>query len=385
MDKPNQSYGNHVDNKLISIYDTDVIIRIHGEDQVATIYDVAKSAGVSPKTVSRVLNRDAPVSEATRTAVEAAMAELGYVPSHAARTMRSSKSGLVGLISGAISEAETSPEQSGLPEIYIFQGVQKVLRAAGKTLLIADTGGDADNIPSLVRTFAEHQVEGLVYVAAYHQPVTLPEPQGIRHMVIANGFDAEGTPCVVPDDYAGQKALTERLIEIGHRRIAYLTLPDGLVATRERTQGYIDAHTAAGLEVDPKLIRPADSLSTSPEDRRSVMKYALDSVLALDKPPSVICAGNDRLALQFYGRLRSRGLRVPEDISIAGYDDYRLISETLYPPLTTVELPYHQMGCRAAELLLKRLSDDQQSEAATERVSGDVKWRDSVIPPGLTR
>lgn len=350
-----------------------------------TIYDVAKAAGVSPKTVSRVLNRDAPVSQATRGSVEAAIAQLGYVPSNAARTMRSSKTGLIGLISGAISEAETSPEQSGLPEIYIFQGVQNVLRSAGKTLLIADTGGDPDNVPSLMHTFAEHRVEGLLYVAPYHQLVSLPEPSSFGAFVIVNGFNAEGTPCIVPDDYSGQKLLTERLIEIGHRRIAYLTLPEDLVATRERTQGFIDAHTEAGLDVDPKLIRPADCMSPVPEDRRSVLKYALDSVLALPEPPTVICAGNDRLALQFYGRLRSRGIRVPEDISIAGYDDYRLISETLYPPLTTVELPYHQMGRAAAEQLLQRLSGQNTANSETVRVAGNVKWRDSVVPPLTTR
>lgn len=346
-----------------------------------TIYDVAKASGVSPKTVSRVLNRDAAVSGSTRDAVESAIADLGYVPSNAARTMKSSKTGLVGLISGAISEAETSPEQSGLPEIYIFQGIQSVLRPAGKTLLIADTGGDPSNIPSLVRTFAEHRVEALLYVAPYHQLVSLPEPVGVGAFMIVNGFDAAGTPSVVPDDYSGQKLLTERLIEIGHRRIAYLTLPDDLVATRERKQGFIDAHTEAGLDVDPKLIRAADCMSPVAEDRRSVLKYALDSVLALPEPPTIICAGNDRLALQFYGRLRSRGIRVPEDISIAGYDDYRLISETLYPPLTTIDLPYHEMGRVAAQKLLASLSGDSSKGSEITRVEGDVKWRDSVVPP----
>lgn len=346
---------------------------------MATIYDVAKVAGVSAKTVSRVLNGDAPVARSTRDLVEAAMTDLGYVPSYAARTMRSNKSGLVGLISGAISEAEISPEQSGLPEIYIFQGVQQVLREAGKTLLIADTGGDAGTIPSLIRTFAEHRVEGLIYVAAYHQLVTLPPRHGVAQTVIANGFDAEGTPAVVPDDYAGQRALTERLIAIGHRRIAYLTLPEELIATRERKQGFIDAHTAAGLDVDTALIRPADCMNPAPEDRRRMLEFALDSMLALPEPPTVICAGNDRLALQFYGRLRSRGVRVPEEMSIAGYDDYRLISETLYPPLTTVELPYRQMGQAAAEILLKRLAGEDHTE--TLRVAGGVCWRDSVIAP----
>ncbi|MEM8786685.1 MAG: LacI family DNA-binding transcriptional regulator [Pseudomonadota bacterium] len=346
-----------------------------------TIYDVAKIAGVSPKTVSRVLNDATPVAQTTRRAVEAAIEQLGYVPSYAARTMRSNRSGLVGLISGAISEVPSSPELSGLPEIYIFQGIQTLLRQAGKTLLIADTGGDAATIPQLIKTFAEHRVEGVFYVAPYHQPVTLPPRQGLANFVIANGFDAEGTPAVVPDDYAGQKALVARLIEVGHRRIAYLTLPRDVVATRERTAGYIDALKDAGLPVDPALLRPAEALGQSPEDGRRMLEYALSSVLALPDPPTVICAGTDRLAMQFYGILRSRGMRVPEDISITGYDDYRLISETLYPPLTTVELPYVRMGQAAAKILLDRLAGGAPAPAPPQRIGGAVRWRDSVVPP----
>ncbi|CAN0593290.1 unnamed protein product, partial [Laminaria digitata] len=129
------------------------------------------------------------------------------------------------------------------------------------------------------------------------------------------------------------------------------------------------------------LVRPADSTGPAPEDRRRVLEFALDSVLALPEPPSVICAGNDRLAMQIYGILRTRGIRVPEDISIAGYDDYRLISETLYPPLTTVELPYHQIGMKAADLLLNRLANKASGRSEVYRVGGGVKWRDSVIKP----
>ena len=85
--------------------------------------------------------------------------------------------------------------------------------------------------------------------------------------------------------------------------------------------------------------------------------------------------------MQFYGLLRSRGIRVPEDISIAGYDDYRLISETLYPPLTTVELPYNRIGREVAEILLHRIAGDASVAGSPIRVGGGVKWRDSVVPP----
>jgi len=350
---------------------------------MATIYDVAKSAGVSAKTVSRVINKDAPVAAATREAVETAIRDLGYVPSFAARSMRRTKTGLIGLISSAITDTQSSPEHSGLPEIYIFQGIQHVLQETGRTLLITDTGGSAENVPKLMRTFAEHRVEGVVFVAPYHRKVTLPDRLGIGQIVIANGFDDQGTASIVPDDYGGQRRLVERLIEIGHRRIAYLTLPHDLVATRERSQAWRDAQEAAGIAVDESLIREAELRTDQLDSRRRTIEYALSSVLALADPPTVICAGNDRLAMQLYGLLRSRGIRVPEDISIAGYDDYRLISETLHPPLTTVELPYRRMGELAAERLIEQL-DGQAPAPARDRVAGEVMWRDSVIAPPRT-
>ena len=119
---------------------------------MATIYDVAKAANVSPKTVSRVLNGDAPVGKETRDAVEAAMAALGYVPSSAARMMRSNKSGLIGLITGAIS-ANIETAVAGLPELLLVRGVQQTIASSGKTLMIADSGGGSTGSRDLIKTF----------------------------------------------------------------------------------------------------------------------------------------------------------------------------------------------------------------------------------------
>lgn len=127
---------------------------------MATIYDVARVAGVSPKTVSRVMNGDAPVNVKTREIVTSAMSQLGYVPSSAARTMRSHRTGLVGLITGAISGSNAVGESSGLPDLQIVQGIQRVLAENALTLLISDTGGEPGRIPQLVRTLREHRVEG---------------------------------------------------------------------------------------------------------------------------------------------------------------------------------------------------------------------------------
>lgn len=345
---------------------------------MATIYDVARSAGVSPKTVSRVLNGDGPVGEKTRKRVEAAISELGYVPSSAARTMRSNRSGLIGLITGAISHSPSKVELSGLPDLFIVQGVQRAIEAAGMTLLISDTGGQLERVPQLMRTFAEHRVEGLIYVADYHRRVELPPTPGIGYMVIANGYDDRGTPCVLPHDRRGQYLLVTEAIAHGHRRIAYLSLARSLDATRLRTLGYRDALAEAGIAYDPDLVIESDLPRPDPEAEAQLLWDAIDRVLALPDPPTLLCLGNDRMATRAYGILRSRGLKLPDDISVAGYDNYRMLAETLFPPLTTVELPYAAMGIRAAQLLMGRIKGELDSPAEPQLVGGPVCWRDSV-------
>lgn len=344
---------------------------------MATIYDVAKAAGVSPKTVSRVINNDAPVNAKTREAVRRAMGSLNYVPSSAARAMRSNKTGLIGLITGAISAAPSGNELAGLPDMLIVQGLQQSLAEAGLTLLISDTGGKASRVPGLLRTFEEHRVEAVVYVADYHQKVDLGGQARDTDIILVNCFDEAGTPAIIPDDRDGQRALVRRLIAAGHRRIGFLTLPEDLVAQRLRLEGYRDALAEAGIGYDPALVRPAGLHHSGPKEMLLIGE-AVEEMMALQNPPTVLCCGNDRMAMQLYGLLRASGRAVPQDICVAGYDDYRLISETLHPPLTTAVLPYHDMGVRAGELLLGRLRGDTALPHAPVCVSGPVVWRQSV-------
>ena len=346
---------------------------------MATIYDVAKHAGVSPKTVSRVLNKDAPVSEQTRKAVAEAIEALGYVPSHAARSMKSNKSGLIGLITGAISNADEISTAAGLPELLIVQGAQKVIEKSNKTLLISDTGGQLDRVPTLIRTFQEHRVEGILYVADYHKPLELTLPGRGVPKVLVNCFDRSGTPAVVPDDEGGQYALTKSVIEHGHKRIAYLTLAPGQEATRLRLDGFKRALFEANVEFDPGLVQSADLFGSSGE--RQLIWDSLSKFFEGDNPPTAICCGNDRLAMAVYSILRSRGISVPEEVSVVGYDDHRLISETLYPALTTAELPYSAMGARAAQILLDLLSGSSAQPTDAVRISGPVKTRGSLVAP----
>ncbi|MGL4238240.1 LacI family DNA-binding transcriptional regulator [Tabrizicola sp.] len=343
---------------------------------MATIYDVARAAGVSPKTVSRVLNSDGPVGEATRLAVETAMRELGYVRSNAARMMRAQKSGIIGLITGAISPKNRLMHQQGLPDLFIVQGIQRAVANGGLTLMIADTAGRQDRVPYLVDTFLSHRVEGLIYVAEYHQEVSLPPVPADTPVVLANCFDQRGTPSFLPDDRRGQHDLVARLIAAGHRRIAYLSLRHDMVAGQLRPLGYKDALDHAGIAFDPDLITPVDF--DAPDIGPQLLWDTIDRMLKLGQPPTVLCCGNDQMAMMVYGILRSMGRKVPEEISVAGYDNYRVIAETLYPPLTTVELSYNAMGVRAGERLLALISGQGRDDRTPTLVAGPVHWRNSV-------
>ncbi len=345
---------------------------------MATIYDVAKLASVAPKTVARALNGDGPVKRETRERIAEAVRIVGYVPSQAARSMRSNKSGLVGLITGAISGTPDDFASMGLPDIYIVQGVQRALTESAVTLLIADTRGRLDSAPALLRAFQEHRVEGLLYVAPHHQKVALPDTLGALPVVLVNCFDDVGTPAVVPDDEAGQYALVAQLIAFGHRRIGYLTLKQDMVAHKLRLTGYKRALKAGGIAYDPALVAPGDA--GGGEGETQLLAAAIERLLSLDSVPSVLCCGNDLLAMKVYGMLRSRGCRVPDDVGVAGYDDHQMISKTLFPPLTTAELPYAAMGARAAERLLGMIKGNKHESAALAiKVGGAVKWRQSVL------
>lgn len=353
---------------------------------MATIYDVARTAGVSPKTVSRVINGDDAVKASTKQKVQNAIAQLGYVPSTAARLMRSNKSGLVGLITGAISLSPDRSEASGLPDLFIVQGIQKAMEGSGKTLLIADTGGQTDRIPQLIRTFEEHRVEGILYVADYHRQVALPTVSEAIQLVLANCYDDAGTPCILPHDFQGQNALVRSLIAKGHRRIAYITLMPGHDATTLRTAGYRVALDEAGIAFDPALLMPASVDAPDGTAEEQLLWDAIDRLFSLDNPPTVICFGNDRMAMRAYGILRSRGLSLPDDISVAGYDNYKLITKTLYPTLTSAELPYAAIGIRATELLLSMIEGKAPLSEGPILVSGPVVHGNSVkdLPTPVT-
>ena len=171
--------------------------------------------------------------------------------------------------------------------------------------------------------------------------------------------------------------MVDGLIKRGHRRIGFLTLPEQQIASGLRADGYVRALKTNGIEFDEQLVQVG--ALPIPANEFDLLWDALDRVLRAE--PTVICCANDKMAMRVYGLLRERGLAIPRDISVAGYDDYRMIAEHLHPGLTSAQLPYAAMGARAAEKLLRIIAGTQRpAEPARELVSGPVVWRDSVQP-----
>lgn len=345
---------------------------------MATIHDVAQLAGVSIKTVSRVVNREGSIRPETMEKVRRAIELLGYEPHHGARLMRSAKSGLIGFITGLFSDAEVATPRAGLSDLHILRGAQLASRAAGKTLLAGDMGGGPDTVEALLRTFAAHRVEGVIYTAPFHQQVLLPRPKDTP-LVLVNCFDLARTPAVVPDDALGQSRVVDHLVAQGHRRIGYVGIDENMVAGRLRKAGFLDSCARHGLAAQHCPVRIGSKMLA--RDPFEPLSAALDDIVRLPERPTALCVGNDVMALHAIRLLEALGLRVPQDMALMGFDNDELVCEAVRPRLSTVVLPYFEMGRLGVERLLELIAGQPAPAEAWLRVAGDVVVRDST--PGL--
>jgi LacI family transcriptional regulator len=317
---------------------------------LTTLLEVAKHAGVSIKTVSRIVNGDAAVTAKTRELVQRHLTSLNYVPNHAARQMRSGASSVYGLMTDAVA---TTPYS-----VDIVRGAQAALKDRHQTLLIASSDGSAERESELWQMFQAHRVAGVIYAAMFHRPHDVGRPSFSESIVLANCFAVAGDrPSIIPDDEAGGYEQARYVLQLGHRRIGFLTLIPEIAATQLRGQGARRAFQDAGVRFDPTLEMYG---MVGPVGNESLVGYVEASKLLSrkDRPTAIIC-GNDQVAMQVYAAAANLGLRVPEDLSIMGFDDLRLISETLYPQLTTVALPYFEIGRKAVELSLSAREQDE--------------------------
>jgi LacI family transcriptional regulator len=326
-----------------------------------TIEDIAKSAGVSRGTVSRVLNNHPSVSSETRQKVLDIIEQFNYRPNFSARHMRTDSSNMVGF--GFITdEVITTPYA-----VDLIRGAQDMLWELGKVMLVVNSGPGAQMTEASLEALLERRVEGIIYAAMFHKAVELPESVSQVPIVLANCFDANRVyPSVVPDEFAGGYAATNRLLKQGHRRIAFINLgtPPGRLpptaAATGRLAGYKQALLEYDVPFDETLLRYTNQLP------QTNYKLTLE-LMELATPPTAFFCGNDRTALGCYGALSKLGLRIPDDIGVVGFDNFKDVADGLWPPLTTVQLPHYEMGKWAVAYLM---ADKQTHDPHIQQLMG---------------
>ncbi|CAN5738760.1 LacI family DNA-binding transcriptional regulator [soil metagenome] len=305
-----------------------------------TITDVARAAGVSIMTVSRVVNDSGRVGATTRGAVQRAIRELGYSPSQVARGLTTRKSMTIGLIVPDI----TNPF---FPEIV--RGAEDAAWNAGFVVSLANTVEDPGRERAALRNMEGHRVDGVIVCSARLPTAELDELLR-RHpatvLVNRRSGDAQATSLVV-DDALGTRLAVEHLLSRGRRRIALVTGPDRSASAIARREGYVAALTNDRLAVDPDLVERG---GPNEEDGYRAM-HALSARRA---HVDAVVAYNDLVALGVLRAARELGLEVPRDVAVVGCDDVRLAS-LVTPALTTLRVDKYDLGRRAAALLFERL------------------------------
>ena len=313
----------------------------------STIRDVARQAGVSIKTVSRVINREANVSPATRSKVETVIRDLDYEPNRAARGLASHRTFSIGLL------YEVPHEFSYIQKL--LEGVFRVCEANGYTLLMHPVRA-APTAADIVRFLAQTRVDGVVLTAPIGDRVEVTSAlskRGSPFVQVSPGITDTRWTSVGPDDCAGSRALTEHLIGLGHRRIAFIEGDPRHGATEERLRGHQQALRANGLPDDPTLVVPGRFDFESG-------KSGAEALFALPERPTAIVASNDDMAAGVIVAAREAGIALPEELSVAGFDDSPTAIHT-WPHLTTVRQPIADIASRGAELLIEWIRGERDS------------------------
>jgi len=337
-----------------------------------TLAEVASHAGVSLATASRVLNGSTrQVSDELRDRVVGSARELGYLPNAAAQALARNSSVLVGLVVHDISDPYFSS---------IAAGVTRIAEQAGLVVVLGTTGRDPEREVELLYTLRAHRARAVVIAGSR----TTDRGATGRLAAEIEAFAAQGgrvacvsqaripTDTVVPSNRAGARALARELTALGHKRFAVLAGPPNLIVTRDRLAGFKAGLADAGLDL------PASSVISGAFTRDGGYAAAT-GLLAAKTCATCVFAVNDVMALGAMAALREAGLRVPEDVSMAGFDDIPTLRD-LVPGLSTVRLPLEELGERAARLVL----DEGNDEPRTVRVAGEVVLRASTRAPSGT-
>jgi DNA-binding LacI/PurR family transcriptional regulator len=310
-----------------------------------SIKDIARLAHVSHSTVSRALQNSPLVKAGTAEKIRKIAHESGYRASAVARGLVTRKTRTIGLVVTTIADPFTSE---------VVSGIDQAASAHGYSVFLADSGADPEREKRVVQTFAEQRVDGIVVTSSRVGALYLPLLSEMRVPIVLINDQHPGAfvHSVMIANFEGSRAAANHLIALGHRRIGYIGDKFGYQSDTERFGGYRAALEAAGISVVPELAVHGDG---KPEEAMR----AMESLLNLHEPPTAVCCYNDRTALGAMRQIRAHRLRVPDDISIVGFDDIFLAAYT-DPPLTTIRQPMRNMGVLAMESLFQLMSGEEK-------------------------
>jgi LacI family transcriptional regulator len=334
-----------------------LVIRSH-----VTLADIAREAGTSPSTASRALSGRGYVSEEARTRLRAAADRLGYVPNASARALKQRTSRVVGV---AVSDLGN--------QFYanLAAGIEQTLREVDYQMILVSDSSDGAQELACARTFLAMRAAGVIVTPADRAAAALLSKAGIPVVEVDRRLAKVACDAVVLDNERGGREATEHLLELGHTRIALLVADTDWTSDSGRLNGYVAAHVAHDVEIDETLILPLAFHAPHAEER-------IDALLA-ERRPTAIFAANNELAEHAWRVLRRRGLRLPHDISLVGFDDVGWMA-MVDPGITAVAQPTLEMGRRAARLFLRRAADPG-APRSVEVLEPTLVVRGSTAPP----
>ena len=333
-------------------------------EKAATINDVARIAGVSPMTVSRVVNNQSGVKPSTRDAVMRAIETLGYSPNAAARSLARAGVGRIGLL-------YSNPSSGYLGEILL--GALEGAHRSGAQLLIGKCDSDTASEQAAIQRLISEGVGGLILPPPHGESwsaIAEIEAHGVEAVAIAAGRFRSVASSIRIDDMAAAAAMTRHLLSLGHRRIGFIKGASNQSASAERLIGFETELSQA----EP----PAEGLIESGEFTYRSGFEAAERLLAARRPPTAIFASNDEMAVASIAAARRRGLDVPRDLTVVGFDDTPLAS-TVWPALTTIRQPIAEMAEAAVMRLVRGRSDDPEDRDRV--VEHTLMIRESSGPP----
>jgi LacI family transcriptional regulator len=332
----------------------------------ATMTDVAKLAGVSQTTVSFVLNNvsGANISAETRAKVMSAVKDLGYRGYSTFYNLNDSQTHLIGFLTDEIGTSPFGGET--------LKGAQEAAWASNKMLVLINTAGLKKVEEEAIDALIKRQVEGIVYAAMFTRRVIPPKILHTIPTVLMNCYDSEHKfSSVTPNEIEGGKTATDTLIKSGRKRIALINGEPWMDAARDRLTGYMKSLEKHRITPDPSLIRFGNWRSDSGYDHTM-------SLMQLNSPPTAIFCGNDLVAIGAYEALKELGKKIPEDVSVIGYDNQEHLAVYMRPSLSTIALPHYEMGQWAMNTLLERISRCNQSPIIQEKLTCPYILRESI-------